>query len=656
MRSLPLTLLLLGFLFLSPLNTLAGDDVPSWLRQASSQAVPGYGKDVPAVSLRQEQLLTVGSDGRIVNTENHAIKVLSREGSEYAFATAFYLVSSGKVRNFTAWLIRPDGTTKQYDKKLIVDIASDPDDVYNEYRIKVIDAKADVEVGSVFGYTVESEETPLFYQDSFAFQSSIPTLVSRYTLALPSGWSATSKTFNAPDLAPAVNGTTYVWEMRALDRIPDEPLSPSAANLSPRIVVNYSPAASASKDVHTFDTWVDVSRWATRLYDPQVVVDDNVAIKARDLTANAKTEIEKIRAIGNFVQNLQYISIDIGVAYGNGYIPRSSALVLARGYGDCKDKANLMRALLRAVKIDSYPVVVYSGDPTFVRKQWASPKQFNHCIIAVKVSDGTDTATVFKDEKLGRLLIFDATDPYTPVGDLPSYLQGSNALIIAGDSGGLVELPVTPDEFDGFNRDVKATISESGEIKGRIEERASGQASAMFRREVRGMSATDYRKAIEGWLTRSIPSAKLVDLKSNDRQSESKFDLDVEFASSQYGQLMQNRLLVFKPVLVGRRNSVVLSELKRINPIELPSSSMTETATFTLPKGFVVDETPDAVKLDTKFGKYSADYKTEGDTIVFKRSLSFKKGVVSPGEYASVKSFFDKMMQAEQAPVVLIRK
>ncbi|MBH0208086.1 MAG: exopolyphosphatase, partial [Nitrospira sp.] len=32
-------------------------------------------------------------------------------------------------------------------------------------------------------------------------------------------------------------------------------------------------------------------------------------------------------------------SIDIGVGFGNGYKPRSSTLVMGRGYGDCKDKA-----------------------------------------------------------------------------------------------------------------------------------------------------------------------------------------------------------------------------------------------------------------------------------------------------------------------------
>ena len=35
-----------------------------------------------------------------------------------------------------------------------------------------------------------------------------------------------------------------------------------------------------------------------------------------------------------------------------------------------------MRAMLRALKIEAYPIAIYSGDPTFVRAEWVSPSQF----------------------------------------------------------------------------------------------------------------------------------------------------------------------------------------------------------------------------------------------------------------------------------------
>jgi hypothetical protein len=239
-----------------------------------------------------------------------------------------------------------------------------------------------------------------------------------------------------------------------------------------------------------------------------------------------------------------------------------------------------MRAMLRVLKIEAYPIAIFSGDPTFVRNEWASPRQFNHCIIAVKVSDETKTPTILDHAKLGRLLIFDATDSYTPVGDLPDYLQGSLALIIAGDSGGLSKMPIAAPESALLERNIEVTLNDKGAITGKIKERANGQTSTVFRREQRELSAADYKKAIEGWLTRGATGAQLVSVSSKDRQGEAGFDLDVEFSAASYGQLMQNRLLVFKPVIVGRRNAVALTESKRNHSVELDANAMRETIVF----------------------------------------------------------------------------
>ena len=632
------------------------EGAPNWLRQAAAMSTPTFERDVNGVVLQDSQELTFDGDGKLVTTDNYAVKILTREGRDLAVAHAFYLVSFNKVRDINAWMIRPDGSVKEFDKKTVLDIIADRDDVYNEGRLKIIDASGDADVGYVFGYSVTTEDKPLFYQDNRSFQNRLPVMYSRYALNLPSGWKASSLTFNHAEIKPQINGTNYVWEVRNLAPIPAEPMSPSIRNLAPRIAVTYAPDNASQAVNRTFPDWTAVSEWGSRLHDPQVIVDDAVAAKARDVTANAKTELEKIRAVGNFVQNIQYISIDIGVGYGNGMIPRPSNVVLARGYGDCKDKANLMRAMLRALKIESYPIVIYSGDPNYVRAEWASPDQFNHCIIAVKVSDETQAPTIIKDEKLGRLLIFDATDPYTTVGDLPDYEQGSFALILAGSKGGLSKMPITPAEFNGWRRTTEVSLANDGSIKGSIREQVSGQNSTYTRAMFRSLSQGEFSKRIEGWLTRGATGAQLVKLTPTDRQADAEFNLDIEFSAPRYAQLMQNRLLVFKPAIANRSNSVYLTEKSRNAPVILDADSFSETAVFTLPAGFVVDEMPDAVSLETPFGKYSTKYESKDGKLVFTRSLITTRTTVPVDKYNSVKDFYSKIMAAEQAPVVLLKK
>ncbi len=650
---------LCGILLLAAGVNLASpaEEAPPWLQQAAAAKVPAYDKEVPAVVLRKDQAIVVSADGRLTTTTTYAVRILTRDGRGFADALEMYLTKSGKINEIHAWLIRPNGFVKKYGKDETADRISDPNDIYDEYRVKEIDATDDADIGAVFGYQSMSEERPLFNQDIWHFQDRLPTLESRYSLTLPSGWRATSLTFNHEKIEPSVSGSSYVWELRDLAPIKPEPASPRINSLTAQVAINYfesdSGAAAGSK---TFETWTQVSRWATDLHDPQVIPDQNVAAKARELTAGSKTELDRIRAIAHFVQNLQYISIDIGVGRGNGYRPHAASQVLAKAYGDCKDKANLMRSMLRAININAYPVAIYSSDANHVREEWASPYQFNHCIIAVKVSDETVGPTIIANDKLGRLLIFDATDPSTPVGDLPEDEQGSFALLVAGEQGQLLRMPTLPPDASSFDREADVTMTPEGSITATVRERANGQAAADFRRQFRGLSSAQYLKVIEGWVTTGATGAKVSRVAPKDNNEGGRFDLEVDFTAINYAQLMQNRLLVFKPAIVSRQESLSLTEATRKYPVVLDSRNFSETVRVKIPAGFEVDELPDPLKLEASFGSYNTTYTVRNGEIVFTRSLAQRAGTIPAAQYQTVRSFFERIRAAEQAPVVLTRK
>lgn len=653
-RFFGLTLLLL----LAPAVVRAsGDDVPTWLLQAATVSTPTYEKDVPAVVLQREQHVSVNEDGRITTVTTFAIRILVREGRSFAYAREYYERDAGKVREIKAWLIRPSGPVKKYGKDEVIDAVENPDDIYNESRVKLIDASKDADTGSVFGYQTTTEEKSIFSQDVWSFQNRLPTLVSRYTMTLPHGWRAESVTFNHLNIEPVVSGTSYTWELRNLSPIDPEPLSPRVSSLAPRVAITYFPPGDTQPaGFRPFATWIEVSEWLTSLHDPQATPNEALTQKTLQLTSQAKTELDKIRAIGQYVQSIKYIAIAIGVSRGGGMRPRPATEVFAKSYGDCKDKANLMRTMLKIVGINSFPVAIYSGDPEYVRETWASPHQFNHCIIAVKISDETQAATAIAHPKLGRLLIFDATDDDTPVGDLPSHEQGSLALIIAGADGSLTRMPVTPPEMNFLDRNIDASIDFDGSLTAKVHETAGGRWAVNFRSEFRHLSAPDYQKAIEGWVNRGAHAAKVGKAETKDDSVIGRFDLLVDFTAPAYAQSMQNRLLVFKPAIVSRRDSVSLTEATRRLPIVLNAAAYSETVHVKLPIGFDVDEMPDAVKLDTAFGSYATTYEVKDGQLVFTRKLVQRGSTIPADQYASVRSFFERIRSAEQSPVVLTKK
>jgi len=639
----------------SPL-VFAGDDVPSWLRQAAAQEVPAYDKDVQAVVLVNEQRVTVSADGQVSTERTFAVRILTHEGRGNAVAAVPYLTDSGKVRDMHAWLIRASGEVKRFGKDEIFDVISDPNDIYNELRLKTVIAKDAADTGAVFGYQATTEERSIFGEDEWSFQNRLPTLMARYALTLPAGWTASSITFNHARIEPQVNGTSYAWQLNNLAPIQREPASPEVTNLAARLAVSYIPPAGGGRSMRTFANWTDVSRFVSELQDPQSAPNDAVTAKARELTANSKTEFERIQSIGNYVQHLKYISIDIGVGHGGGIRPHAAAEVFAKSYGDCKDKANLMRAMLRAINITAYPVAIYLGDRTYVREEWASPQQFNHCIIAVKVSDETQAATILQHPRLGRLLIFDATDDDTLLGDLPTDEQGSFALIVARDDGGLMRMPSTPPEANRLDRQIDAALTANGSLTASVREKALGQWGVGYRSEFRHLARPDYVRQIEGWLTAGATGARVGKIEPTDNPVDGSFSLNVEFAAPAYGQLMQGRLMVFKPVVVSRRELLYLTSAKRKHPVVLTSNSYSETVRMKLPEGFAVDEMPDAVKLDTGFGSYATSYEVKDGELVFSRKLVQRAATIPVEQYNSVRSFFEKIRAAEQAPVVLMRK
>src|SRR5690349_22245636 len=149
MKSLLITVVALFALAAPASAAVTGDETPGWVQQAAAMKVPTYDKDVPAVVLVNEKTTTIDSDGRITETLNYAVRILLREGREYARGHVFYHSDGGKVKELHAWLVRSSGQTKRYGNDDIVDVTGALNDVYNEFRVRTISGKNDADVGSV---------------------------------------------------------------------------------------------------------------------------------------------------------------------------------------------------------------------------------------------------------------------------------------------------------------------------------------------------------------------------------------------------------------------------------------------------------------------------------------------------------------------------
>jgi hypothetical protein len=649
-----LALVLLAFSFIANAHAKP----PAWLTAlATKPATMPYG-DASHVVLLDEADFTLDKTGVVTKRTRYAIRVLTKDGRDDAVARLSYDTSSDKVKAFQAWLIPSVGAPVDYGKKNTLDIASfsNARELYGEARMLVISATDAATPGAVFAYEAITTEKSIYTQDIWFFQQSVPVEYSAVSFTLPDGWTTRTLTFNRDPIAPAVTGKTQTWSLSNLPALTDEPLGPPSRSLVPWLAIDLVPPPGAATNRVSFTSWQAISEYFTPHYETSSTPDAAIKARADILVAGATTPWEKIARLCRFAQQVNYISINLNAATAGGMIPRPASRVFQCNYGDCKDKTSLLRSLLRSQGIISHPVIVYSGDSTRVRPDWASPFQFNHCIIAIPVDDSVKLPGVIVHPELGRILFFDPTNETTPPGWLAEENHDGHGLVLAGTQGRLVQLPSSSPQEDSVSRTITARLDPLGGIAGTIVERFNGYASNSIRDERQPLSASDYRtKLIEPWLARTLPSARVTQLDATDDFSAARLDLTIGFEARAYGKMMRDTLLVFKPVIVSRRDSVSLKRGKRTQPVVIHPSAFSEKTEIELPPGYAVDEAFPAADIQSPFGHYRARAEVRDGKLHFERTRELRAATLPPEQFETARAFFEKILQAEQSPVVLRR-
>lgn len=643
---------LLGGSLLAAAGAALAARVPEWLERAAAAPIPERDRTAAAVVLWSERAVTV--DGGVAHVVlRRAVRIQTPEGRSRAVALIPYDRGSAHVTDLHAWVLRPGGAPRELGSDAVIDMAMINGDVYNEARVRSVVA-GDMEPGGTFAWEARMDDQSALREIQWSFQDDLPTLCSRLTVDAPQGWRLQSAAFHHDPIPASSAGTATTWELRDLPGVPDEPLRLPLTSLVARIGVSILPPEPRT-DAVAFEAWDSLAAWLSDLDASPSRPDPAVTARATAIAGTGSSMAERIRSLASFVQKMPYASIQMGTGRGGGYRPRPSGEVLARSYGDCKDKANLLSCMLRGIGVPSYLLVVYSDDRTYVRDEWPAALQFNHCIVAITAPTGLD-GPIVTHPTLGRLLIFDPTSATTALGDLPVEEQGSLGLLVTREGNALVRLPLLPPEQNRLERTNDVTLAPDGSIRGALHERSWGWVGAEERSVYQSLAPAPYRERIQSWLAQSAPRAAVASLRANPMDSTNAFDLQVEYAAERYAQSM-DRLLLLRPTFIERSEASLAADVPRVTPIAIEERAWRETTTVHLPPGLQVDEIPDSIHLDTPFGTYRWGVEREAASgeLRVRRELAMHRMVLPADQFPAVREFWEKVRTAEQERVVLTR-
>ena len=103
------------------------------------------------------------------------------------------------------------------------------------------------------------------------------------------------------------------------------------------------------------------------------------------LTLGLAADADKAAAILQFVQQeVRYLGMELGAG---SYRPSPPAVVLARRFGDCKDKALLFCTLMQAAGLTAYPALLDTDWRDTIDGWLPSPNAFDHVVACIPQAD-----------------------------------------------------------------------------------------------------------------------------------------------------------------------------------------------------------------------------------------------------------------------------
>jgi hypothetical protein len=630
------------------------------MHAVASAPLPAHDDKTDAVLLYSDQAVIVQSVDKIKTHVRLVYKILRPSGRDYGMAAVSFNPHR-KITGLRGWCIPVQGKDYEVKDKEAVEVALPKiagSELISDVKEKLLQIPAP-DPGSVVGYEYEEDEQPMVLQDVWTFQREIPGRELHYSLQLPSGWEYKASWINSAEIKPTPGGNNHwEWVMNDVKGIRKEEEMPPIEGVAGQMIVSFFPPGGASRN--GFTGWLEMGNWYSNLTNGRRDASPEITQQVAALTASARTPLDKMKALAQFVQNdIRYVAIELGIG---GWQPHAASDVFVHRYGDCKDKATLLSSMLSQVGIESFYVVINSERGYVTPEVPANVGGFNHVVLAIKlpanVSDLSLVATI-QHPRLGTLLYFDPTNELTPFGEIGGYLQANYGLLVTSEGGELVELPRQPSAMNSIQRSGKLTLDPLGTLKGEVSETRVGDRAWAERWRLRTVTkSADQIKPIEDLLAGSLSLFNITQASvTNLNRTDQPFGFHYAFEARGYAKNAGGLLLVRPRVLGVKTSGLLETKEPRTFPIEFEGPSRdTDTFEIVIPAGYVVDDIPPSVDADYSFASYHAKTEVNGNLIHYSRTLEVKELSVPVARADDLKKFYRIIASDERNTVVLKTK
>jgi transglutaminase-like putative cysteine protease len=396
----------------------------------------------PVVVLLSDQRYTLDAAGRETYTQRLVYRILTAAAdSSWSTVERSWAPWHQARPEVRARVITPEGVAHPLDLSVLTESGEmqDAPDMFGDGRVLRGPLPA-TGPGAVVEQEVTVRDTAPFFDAGTVEVADVAASVSMHHARV---------VLEAPAAAP------LRWVTRLLPPLADDaPRDETLAGAPPirRLTFDYRelPAQTAGDEAEpglppelarspyvafsTGRSWADVARRYSAVVDEALRGADLQPL-IRAAGGPGPSQVETMNRLLTRLGEIRYTGVELGQG---GIVPRTPAETLRRKFGDCKDKAVLLVAALRALDIPAYAALLNAGeDQQDVEEGLPGFGAFNHAIVVVPGSPS---------------VWIDPTDRFARAGELPADDQGRLALIASPTATGLTR---TPEADAAENRAVK---------------------------------------------------------------------------------------------------------------------------------------------------------------------------------------------------------
>lgn len=475
------------------------------------------------------------------------------------------------------------------------------------------------------------------FWDKYYFGGQIYSALTRYNLLIPASQKI-NYIFTNSTLQPIVkdveNFKLYSWISAKPEPLKDEPLMP--LNVDAGTILHLS----------TVPSWEDIADWYSDIINNKSEEDFEILALYKELFPDPNkrmTQFQKAKIIYDYIEaNIKYSSVSFRQS---AFVPQRASATLTSRLGDCKDLSNLFVTLAYKAGITAQMVLVDTRDNG--QKDMLLPSiEFNHCI-AKAVLDN-------------KSYYIELTDNYLPFTGLPNDLNGALALEIpyksVNEKPELIQLKPVNKIKDVIKRVIDILPADNGNLDVSVNTIMYGAFSSSVRENYINLDNEKQKLAMEKSIAGSYKNnvtLEKVNFSELDQLNDSvtySYNYNVKDEIAEIGNL--HTFKVIYPDIVASLDN--FSAEKRDYPIEYwryeNADAYETTVNITAPKGMKFEELPKSEKLTFKGLNYSIQYtlKTPDKLIITRKFTDGREQQISTEDYAAFKSFFEKIVKAEQ--------